>query len=208
MLTTSVEAFERLRRLQVTFASVCNSIAPVVSEQRCWNRVALHHLVYRRMREEFPELGSQMVCNAIYAVCKVARIVYQHPKSPFHYKEINKLPQLKFMDTSPVFFDWHTLSLGDGKLSIFTLDGRMKFPMTLSQMQRDIVDSQKLVEIAFQTHPENLLTLTFKFRLIDVNEANTQEESVSWPLLPKETYVLLPQMLQEIEKYESTTNAK
>ena len=79
--------FERLRALQVAFADVCNAIAPVVQSTRCWNRVALHHLVYRSMRERFPALGSQMICNAVYSVSRTARLVLQHPKSPWNVKQ-------------------------------------------------------------------------------------------------------------------------
>ena len=37
------EAFGELARL---FAEACNGMVPYVQEHRCWNRVALHHLVY------------------------------------------------------------------------------------------------------------------------------------------------------------------
>jgi len=76
-LNATPQQFERLRSLQVAFAEVCNAIAPVVQRTRCWNRVALHHLVYRGMRERFPALGSQMICNAVYSVSRNARCVFQ-----------------------------------------------------------------------------------------------------------------------------------
>jgi IS605 OrfB family transposase len=43
-------------------------MVPYVQEHRCWNRVALHHLVYYQLREKFPALGSQMACQAIRRV--------------------------------------------------------------------------------------------------------------------------------------------
>src|SRR5205085_1408721 len=113
----SPEQAERLRQLQAAFAEVCNALAPTVRERRLWNRVTLHHLMYRPLRERFPAMGSQMVCNAIYAVCRAARIVYQHPASPFHvnrFPAAKLLPLLHFQAASPVFFDRHTLSLKDG----------------------------------------------------------------------------------------------
>ncbi|NBT92621.1 MAG: hypothetical protein EBT37_08500, partial [Betaproteobacteria bacterium] len=67
-LNTSTEQSTRLKALQAVFAQACNALAPIVQQTKVWNRVALHHLMYRNLRERFPELGSQMVCNAIYSV--------------------------------------------------------------------------------------------------------------------------------------------
>ena len=50
-LTPSVEQYARLVALQSAFAQACNALAPVVRETRVWNRVALHHLAYKPMRE-------------------------------------------------------------------------------------------------------------------------------------------------------------
>ena len=59
-----------------------SAIAPLVQQTKVWNRVALHHLAYRQLREQFPEMGSQMVCNAIYSVSRTGRLVFQHPPKP------------------------------------------------------------------------------------------------------------------------------
>jgi hypothetical protein len=148
-LTTTPEQFERLRTLQVAFAEVCNAIAPVVQSTRCWNRVALHHLVYRNLRERFPALGSQMLCNAIYSVSRAARIVYQHPKSRWNVGKNpgGHLPVLRFRDSAPVYFDRHTLSLKDGVLSMFTLDGRMRFALRLAPSDEIRFQREKLLEV-------------------------------------------------------------
>ena len=120
--------FERLKALQAAFAQVCNELAPVVQRTRVWNRVALHHMTYRDLRARYPALGPQMVCNAIYSVSRSSRLVYQHPTSPFNLARWGDkpLPLLRFLDVSPVYFDRHTLSVKDGRLSMYTLDGRMK----------------------------------------------------------------------------------
>lgn len=132
-LHASPEQAARLKRLQTLFAQACNAIAPQAQQTRCWNRVALHHMVYRTMREQFPELGSQMVCNAIYAVSRTCRIVYQHPASPFHVDRsaATPLPVIQFSPEAPVYFDRHTLSIKDGRASLYTLDGRMHFEIKL-----------------------------------------------------------------------------
>ena len=99
-LNTSPEQYARLCELRVVFAQVCNQLAPHVQQSRVWNRVALHHLHYRALREQFPALGSQMVCNAIYAVSKMARLIYQHPQSPYNpvSRPGGNLPLLRFAD--------------------------------------------------------------------------------------------------------------
>ena len=148
-LNTTVEQTARLSELQSAFAEVCNALAPVVQQTRCWNRVTLHHLTYRMLRERFPKMGSQMVCNAIYSVSRSSRLVFQHPNSPWNVtKQPGKvLPLLKFMANSPVYFDRHTLSLKDGQLSMYTLDGRMRFQLDL--MPEDVARfrQEKLREI-------------------------------------------------------------
>ena len=56
-LPTTPEQTGRLLALQAAFAEVCNVLSPVAAQQRCWNRVALHHLMYRKLRDQFPALG-------------------------------------------------------------------------------------------------------------------------------------------------------
>ena len=149
-LQTDAAQHQRLLELQHEFARACNAVAPLVQETRTWNRVALHHLAYRKLREAFPGIGSQMACNAIYSVSRAARLVYQTPGSPFHHSRLagQPLPRLHFLDTSPVYFDRHTLSLKQGQASMYTLDGRMRFQLALSQEQEEAFHRRKLLEAA------------------------------------------------------------
>ena len=151
VLNTLPEQSARLEALQAEFAKACNALAPVVQASRCWNRVALHHMAYKDLRAAFPMLGSQMVCNAIYSVCKAARLVYQTPASPFFVgragAEKTALPLLRFLPSAPVFFDRHTLSLKGSKLSIYTLDGRMKFELGLNAGQAQALGDQRVREL-------------------------------------------------------------
>ncbi len=148
-LQASPEQVQRLEALQIGFARVCNALAPLVQQTRVWNRVALHHLAYRQLREQFPEMGSQMVCNAVYSVSRTARLVFQHPQSPFNLALLGEkpLPLLRFADSCPVYFDRHTLSLKAGQLSMFTLDGRMRFQLALQAQDEERFHQQKLREI-------------------------------------------------------------
>lgn len=162
-LHASPEQQARLQALQVAFAQVCNALAPLVQQTRVWNRVALHHLAYRQLRERFPALGSQMVCNAIYSVSRTSRRVYQHPASPFNVARLGDrpLPLLRFADSCPVYFDRHTLSLKAGQLSMFTLDGRMRFQLALRPEDEAAFHTRKLREIVLMRRSDGVYELVF-----------------------------------------------
>ncbi len=162
-LNASPEQVKRLQALQTGFAQVCNALAPLVQQTKVWNRVALHHLSYRQLRERFPEMGSQMVCNAIYSVSRTARMVFQHPQSPFNLARLGDkpLPLLRFADSCPVYFDRHTLSLKAGQLSMFTLDGRMRFQLALAAQDEERFHTQKLREIVLSRRSDGVYELAF-----------------------------------------------
>lgn len=166
VLNTTPDQQARLQALQRAFAQVCNALAPLVQSSRCWNRVALHHLAYRQLRERFPEVGSQMVCNAIYSVSRAARLVYQHPQSPFYVGRggcgvQSALPLLQFLPAAPVFFDRHTLSMKQSQLSMYTLDGRMRFQLTLPAEQVALFERSRLREVVLSSRSDGLFVLTF-----------------------------------------------
>ena len=164
-LDATPEQSTRLFELQAAFAQVCNALAPTVQQTRCWNRVALHHMVYKQLRAQFPQMGSQMVCNAIYSVSRSCRAVFQHPLSPFNLTRLGErpLPLLRFTETCPVYFDRHTLSVKDGMLSMYTLDGRMRFHLALKAEDEANFHSKKLREIVLSRCTPAVFQLTFLF---------------------------------------------
>lgn len=164
-LQLSSEQSSRLLELQAAFSQVCNALSPVVAQQRCWNRVTLHHLMYRKLREQFPALGSQMICNAIYMVCKMARLVYQSANSPFNVATMGDklLPTIFFAADCPVHFDSHTLSMKSGRLSIFTLGGRMRFALDLLPHQMVMFASRRVLEITLRQGADGIHELSFLF---------------------------------------------
>lgn len=164
-LNADATQLQRLHQLQAAFARVCNALAPTVQQTKVWNRVALHHLTYRSLREQFPEMGSQMVCNAIYSVSRACRIVFQHPNSPFNLARLGTkpLPLLRFSDNCPVYFDRHTLSVKDGQLSMYTLDGRMRFALALSKADEASFNEKKLREIVLSLRADGRYELSFLF---------------------------------------------
>lgn len=176
VLNASPEQLTKLLELQETFAKVCNTLAPVVQATRCWNRVALHHMTYKTMRERFPELGSQMVCNAIYSVSRASRLVFQHPRSPFNLTKLGDkpLPLLQFAATCPVYFDRHTLSMKPGQLSLYTLDGRMRFELALAPQVEEGFRSKKLREVVLARRKDGAFELAFTF--LDATDASQDSD--------------------------------
>lgn len=174
-LHASPEQLVRLKALQASFAEVCNALAPIVQQTRCWQRVTLHHLAYRDLRARFPQIGSQMVCNAIYSVSRSCRVVFQHPQSPWNVARdpSRPLPLLRFLSGSPVYFDRHTLSLKENSLSMYTLDGRMRFQVTISAADQKRFREDKLREVVLS---ETLAGFQLTFLLVN---ANVQEGAIS-----------------------------
>lgn len=190
---------ERLAALQEAFAEVCNALAPLVQRSRVWNRVALHHMAYRDLRNRFPAIGSQMICNAIYSVSRTCRVIFQAPNSPFHLSRLGDrgLPLLHFTRQSPVYFDRHTLSLKGGQISMYTLDGRMRFQLALTAEYERAFLENKLYEIVLQRKGGGQFCLTFMLEALrsqageaelDHREATGQHQSD----LPE--YVLIEEM--------------
>ena len=164
-LTTNDLQYARLSQLQAAFAGVCNAIAPTVQQTKVWNRVALHHLKYRSLREQFPDMGSQMVCNAIYSISRTCRLVFQNPQSPFNLARLGTkpLPLLRFSNDCPVYFDRHTLSVKKGQLSMYTLDGRLRFALALSSENEADFVAKKLREIVLSKRQDGAFQLVFQF---------------------------------------------
>lgn len=158
------EVFQHLKALQETFASVCNTISPYAQKNACWGRVSLHHLVYKDMREAFPDMGSQMICNAIYSVSRSYRLVFTHPDSPIDIKNHphEPIPLLRFFPTAPVYFDRHTLSIKNGVVSLFSLNGRLRFNLAIAPEIEKRFKEEKIRDIRLSRVDSNFrLIFTF-----------------------------------------------
>ena len=108
-----------------------------------------------------------MICNAIYAVSRTARLIFQTPASPFSLAKLGAkpLPLLQFANICPVYFDWHTLSIKGSKLSLFTLDGRMHFELTMAESQLLLFKVAKLREISLKRRLDGVFELMFWLEL-------------------------------------------
>jgi len=132
-LNATTEQSDALFALQTAYADACNALVPVVVESRCWNRVALHKLSYYDIRSRSP-LGSQMVCNAIFSVCKAYKALVA-------LKRIRETVPVISFDRASVHFDKRTYSIKGETLSLYTLHGRTKVPMLFGDFQRRLLDS-------------------------------------------------------------------
>jgi len=125
-LEMSRDESEKLLKLQDAYFAACNQISVEAREHRCWNRVALHHLVYKKTRQTSP-LGSQMVCNAIFSVCKA----YQ-AKGILQKEEV---PLVQFRRGTSIHFDKRTYRIKGEELSLYTLGKRIKVKMRMGSFQ-------------------------------------------------------------------------
>lgn len=118
---------DQLCALRDEFLTACNQIVPFAVEHRCWNRVALHNFSYSKVRAS-TQLGSQMICNAIFTVCKA-----------YKNKCILKgetVPTIRFHKNRSVHFDKRTYSLKGNSLSLYTLQGRIRVEMQMGPFQQ------------------------------------------------------------------------
>lgn len=142
-LKMSADANQKLLDLQRNFVSACNEIVPFAMENRCWNRVALHNLCYSKIREKLP-LGSQMVCNALFAVCKA-----------YKNKGIDKsetMPKVQFRKNASIHFDKRTYTIKGDFLSLYTLDKRVNVELKMGSFQKDyfLQGEPKEAELVFK----------------------------------------------------------
>jgi hypothetical protein len=133
---------ERLSALQARFAQACNVVLKIAVQHQCAGRVPLHHLAYKTVRARFPELGAQLASNAVYAVSQRLR----------ETKLKGATRVAAFASDSPVYLDRNTLGIRNSVLSLFTLEGRIRFKLPL----------QKRLEVLFRTVPVKEVVLLRK----------------------------------------------
>jgi putative transposase len=135
LLTTTGQA-GLLSELREAFSTACNRIVPHVIEKRCWNRVALHAIVYDKLRME-SLLGSQMICNSIFAVCKSYKVLQVLGK----IDRDKEIPKICFGRGS-IHLDKRTYSFTkSGQLSLYTLRGRIKVDFVMGEDQKHLFSS-------------------------------------------------------------------
>lgn len=138
LIFLSQEQSDALLETQKAFANTCNQAIPFVVGNRCWNRVALHHLCYYLIRKNIPSLGSQMVCNALHKVCSSYKVL--------KIKKSQDIPAITFKDTASVHYDKRTYSVKDNTLSLYTTKGRIKCEFAMGDFQREYLEKGAVKE--------------------------------------------------------------
>ena len=107
------DAFEKLQRTQALFRRACNLLVDIIREDtekklRLWQRYNLHHAGYYRVREAVPELGAQLVCNAVRAVSAAYKTLLSNNSKYAKDKKL-ELPKIVFKNVG-IHLDARTLT--------------------------------------------------------------------------------------------------
>lgn len=143
-----------------TFNEVCNILSSHAFENKVWRQFDLHHACYRTLREQFPDLPSQLVIRAIAVVVNS----YKVDRSICHV----------FGSRSAVVFDARCFKLKNLSSAILTTTkGRQSFVMAHGGKQREMLASGEIGEadLLFQ-NGEYYLAITVK--LPDTPPADTR----------------------------------
>lgn len=137
-LHLSQEQSDALLATQAEFSRACNEAVSFAVQNRCWNRVALHHLCYYKIRDTVSSLGSQMICNSIKKVCSSYKVL--------KVKKSQEVPYISFKGNGSVHYDKRTYSLKDQTLSLFSINGRIKCQFVIGDFQRDYLEKGSVKE--------------------------------------------------------------
>ena len=160
LIEADAAAFSALVDVRVAYAKACNLLVPVVIENRCWNRVALHNAAYDWLRQQTP-LGSQMVCNTFRTVCGA----YASMRSNGAIEDGEPVPIANF-DGVSVHYDVRTFTMRGDRLSLWTLSGRVEVTLRPGGYQKRLLawGRPKEAELIFRKGRMyfNLVLETFK----------------------------------------------
>lgn len=152
-LDLSPQDKERLNYTLNIFTEACNAISEVAFERRCFNRVALHHLTYRDIRERFG-LHANLAIRARDRVAKAYKTL-----------KANKQP-LKLLTFKATSLDLDArlfrlfLKGNEIWVSIAACDGkRVKCPIRVGQRYLPILKAQKPTFATLKRHRDEELYL-------------------------------------------------
>jgi putative transposase len=134
------EQAEALKAIMQAYNAACNFVAALAWEKHVFNQIALHHMTYRDIRQEFG-LPSQL---AVRAIAKVAAA----------YK-VSKETQAQFRPLGAITYDSRVLRLlGVSNVSCATLTGRITVKLNIGGYQRDRLAGAILGETDLTYTPE------------------------------------------------------
>jgi hypothetical protein len=105
-----------------------------------------------------------------------------------------QLPNILFLPQSPVFFDRHTLNLKGRQLSMYTLDGRIRFDLSLSAQEQAMFHEEKLKEVLLV---KDAIGFSLHFHFGAEADAKTTDPSVNLPNNIMVTHSAMQQSMQQ-----------
>jgi putative transposase len=137
-LRTAEGEAEKIRETAKAFRDACNYISEVAFTQKCFNPVALHHITYRTVREEYKLLANL----AVRARDRVAKSYKQNKYRQHNFRQLS-------MDLDKRLFT--LFRNGDCEVSISTLSGRVKPVLDIGEYQRELLNNPvKDAKISFR----------------------------------------------------------
>jgi len=127
-LRTGKGEAEKIRETAMAFRNACNYISEVAFTQKCFNPVALHHITYRTVREEYNLLANL----AVRARDRVAKSYKQNKHRQHNFRQLS-------MDLDKRLFT--LFRNGSFKVSISTLSGRVKPTLDIGEYQRELLNN-------------------------------------------------------------------
>ena len=127
-LNTNEIQHSALMRTMYTFNDVCNDISNQAFQAKEYQKVQLHHMVYKGQREALPNFSSQLVIRAIGVVSDSYKV------------KRNRHQQNYFKQTSAVVYDDRIITFKENSVhgqkakpsvNIWTNDGRMEIPIKI-----------------------------------------------------------------------------
>lgn len=124
----SPEQSQTLSDTCAAYLDCCNMVSETVWEHRTISQKMLHQLVYRKLRDEY-HVGAQMACSSMRRVIGNYRTIKEMHGSPWAASQ----PEYRSLGYDLVWNRDYSI-LKDGRLSINTLDGRIKVPVDWSHV--------------------------------------------------------------------------
>ena len=122
-IETAPEQSRMLSDTCAAYLDCCNMVSRVAWEHRTISQKMLHHLVYRRLRDEY-HVGAQMACSSMNRVIGNYRTIKEAHGSPWAASQ----PKYRSSGYDLVWNRDYSI-LKDGRLSVSTLSGRIKLPV-------------------------------------------------------------------------------
>jgi hypothetical protein len=117
-------------------------------------------------------------------------MLYQLPNAPWAGSGSDvQLPLIRFAESAPVYFDRHTLTVKPGLLSLFTMEGRLRFQLKLDEQFTQRFADLRLREVVLMNQGEQY---SLQFSFLDEGEVEAPDARDEWP----EYLVALDPLLQ------------